>query len=220
MVQEGQEVKLHREAISAEQEEVLRGLGPVMEGLSFYLGGGTAVALHLGHRRSLDLDWFTHGTIGDSMVLASEISRGALSLESTSAAPGTLHAVARGVKLSFFSYEYPLLSPLVALEDYGCCMASLSDLAAMKLSAVAQRGSRRDFLDIYAIGKWHISLRDMLSLYVQKFGTPDTAHLLYGLSYFDDADREPMPPLLREGLNWETVKSGIGKWIKELADLG
>jgi len=87
----------------------------------------------------------------------------------------------------------------------------------MKLSAIAQRGSRKDFVDLYALGSKHRSLARMLDLYRKKFSIDDIAHVLYGLSYFDDADREPIPNMIWE-IDWESMKQAIQEWVREVAD--
>ena len=92
-------------------------------------------------------------------------------------------------------------------------MASLDDLAAMKLSAIAQRGSRKDFVDIYALAEKHAPLRQLLDCYARKFSIRDTGHVLYALSYFDDAEREPMPKMLWR-LSWQEIKRRIGSELK------
>ena len=92
-------------------------------------------------------------------------------------------------------------------------MASMEDIACMKLSAVAQRGSKKDFIDIYALGLRHFSLKEMLQLYQKKYAVRDIAHVLYGLTYFDDAERERMPKMFWS-INWKTVKKTIQGWIR------
>jgi hypothetical protein len=84
----------------------------------------------------------------------------------------------------------------------------------MKLSAVAQRGSKKDFVDLYILGLRHRPLDELLTLYQKRFAVGDIGHVLYGLSYFDDADQEPMPRL-KGDLAWETVKVTIQNWVKE-----
>ena len=95
-------------------------------------------------------------------------------------------------------------------------MATLEDLACMKLSALTQRGSKKDFVDIYALGLRYFSLRDMLRLYQKKFSVEDMGHVLYGLSYFDDADKERLPKMFWD-TDWRTIKKTIQGWVKEVA---
>ncbi len=87
-------------------------------------------------------------------------------------------------------------------------------IACMKLSAIAQRGSRKVFVDVYALGLEHIPLRQMLQLYQEKFAVRDIVHVLYGLAYFDDADKERMPRMLWD-IDWKTIKKTIQGWVRE-----
>jgi hypothetical protein len=87
----------------------------------------------------------------------------------------------------------------------------------MKLAAIAQRGAKKDFVDLYALHQQGISLREMLAWYQKKFDVQDIAHLLYSLSYFNDADRERMPRLLR-AVSWKTIKKSMGGWIQEIVE--
>jgi hypothetical protein len=120
------------------------------------------------------------------------------------------------VRVSFLEYRYPLLRPLISWPEFECLIASPEDLACMKLSALAQRGSKKDFVDIYALGLRYQSLQDMLRLYQQKYSVKDTAHVLYSLAYFHDADKERMPRMLWE-TGWRTIKKTIQGWVREIA---
>ena len=206
----------HPECLEAEQRTVLGQLGTHMTRREFYLAGGTAVALRLGHRRSLDLDWFTGVRIAEPLRLAAQMRDEGFAFETAQVDRGTLHGAISGVRLSLLEYRYPLLQPSDVWPECGCVVASLDDLSSMKLSAIAQRGSRKDFFDLYALGSRHRSLARMLELYTRKFSIEDIAHVLYGLSYFDDADREPMPNMLWE-IDWESAKQAIQGWVREVA---
>ena len=138
------------------------------------------------------------------MRLAAEIEGSAVRLDVDGVERGTLHARCGGVRLSFLEYRYPLLRPLIATPERGLRLASLEDIAAMKLAAIAQRGSRKDFVDLFALGR-SMSLEDMMDLYRRKYGVRDVGHVLFALSYFDDADRERMPAMLRRW-KWAEVK--------------
>ena len=86
----------------------------------------------------------------------------------------------------------------------------------MKLSAVAQRGARKDFCDIYALGKKSFSLQEMLDFYQKKFNIRDVGSVLYGLVYFDDAESERMPRMLWD-VNWGEIKKNILEWVKDIS---
>jgi hypothetical protein len=86
----------------------------------------------------------------------------------------------------------------------------------MKLSAIAQRGARKDFCDIYALGKKAFSLSQMLNFYQKKFSIRDIGSVLYGLVYFDDAESERMPRMLWD-VKWREIRNTILGWVKEIS---
>jgi hypothetical protein len=195
------------------QQKVLCRLGAIMTAQQFYLGGGTALAIHLGHRRSVDFDWFTRERIADPLQLARDLNDQDIAFVTGNMERGTLHGSVSGVQVSFLEYRYPLLQPLVAWPMFRCMLASPEDLACMKLSALAQRGAKKDFVDVYALGIAYCSLSDMLGWYQQKYAVTDLTHVLYSLAYFDDADRERMPRMFWES-NWRTIKKTIAQWVR------
>ena len=205
----------HREILGLRQLRVLAQLGPWLAHQGFYLAGGTAVALHLGHRRSVDLDWFTRAGIAEPLRLAQELREQRVPFVVRQVAPGTLHGSVRGVRVSLLGYRYPLLAGLRPWRG-GIRIAARPDLAAMKLAAVAQRGAKKDFIDVYALGTQSFSLRKMLRWYQQKYAVQDIAHLLYSLAYFDDADRERMP-VLRWDVDWPEMRETIRGWLRRLS---
>lgn len=203
-------MKLHREALGRSQRLLLPRLAPFAGQHGFYLAGGTALALRLGHRRSVDFDWFREAPIDDPLRLAADLRAAGLPFETERVEKGTLHGRAGGVRVSFLEYAYPLLRPLREAE--GLRLADLEDIAAMKLAgAVAQRGSKKDFLDVFALGR-RFGLGEMLSFYREKYGVEDVGHVLVALAWFDDADRERTPTLLQRQ-SWPAVKSAIRAWL-------
>ncbi|MFO8174827.1 MAG: hypothetical protein R6T96_11130 [Longimicrobiales bacterium] len=125
------------------QQKVLRQVAAFADKRDFCLGGGTAVAIQLGHRRSVDLAWFTTGKISDPLVLASDLRQAGLPFKVTDVGKGTIHGTAGGVRLSFLEYRYPLSLPTVSWPEYQARLAPLEDLACMKLSAIGGQGGRR-----------------------------------------------------------------------------
>jgi hypothetical protein len=208
-------MKWHVEVLSASQLKVLARLGPFMSEKGFYLGGGTAVALHLGHRKSVDLDWFREMKIPDAMALATELKEVVRGLKVVSVSKGTLHASISGVKCSFMEYRYPLLATVEKMTKCRCDIASLDDLACMKLSAVAQRGSRKDFADVYALCAKHRPLLKLVEQYQRKYETEDVAHVLFSLSYFGDAEKGRMPFMLWD-TDWKDIKESLRGWLSDI----
>jgi hypothetical protein len=207
-------LRIHREAVSASQLHVIRRLHPLLARRPFYLGGGTALAIQLGHRRSVDLDWFCEEPISDPLRLAAEVQE-SVPFAGGRTESGTLHGAISGVRVSFIEYRYPLLRPLLLLGELGAQAASLEDLACMKLAAIAQRGAKKDFLDLYALGR-QFSLQEMLALYAEKYRTRDWGHLLFALAFFDDADHERTPRLLKSP-PWPEVKAAIRRWVGQMS---
>lgn len=190
----------HREAITAAVAGALESLERQGVLGGFYLAGGTALALHLGHRRSLDLDFFTSARFEEGALLQR--------LDGFSLAardPQTLHGEIGGTKVSFLGYEYPVLFPPAAF--LGVAVADPRDIACMKVSAITSRGARRDFIDLYAAARIH-GLPELLRLFHQKYARVNYSrvHVLKSLTYFEDAEKEPMPEML-EPIPWAEVKS-------------
>lgn len=209
-------VRFHEEALGAGQRRVLPSVGELARARRFYLGGGTAVAIYLGHRRSMDFDWFTSEPLVDPLALAQDLRTHNLRLTRRQVGPGTLHGTVSGVNVSYLHYRYPLLAPSVAWTSMKCDLASLDDLACMKLAAVAQRGAKKDFVDVYALGTAHRPLRKLLQLYQQKYEIEDVSHVLVALSYFDDAERERLPKTLWP-VSWSTIRQTIRAWVREIS---
>jgi hypothetical protein len=207
----------HPEILTHTQKRVLKLLGPFTHQQDFYLAGGTALAIHLGHRRSQDLDWFTTGRIPDAMTLATSIRGEGIPLVVRQVARGTLNGAISRIPVSFFEYQYPLLQKEIFGSEVGCRLASLPDIACMKLSAIAQRGHKKDFVDLYALGVKSFSLKQMLSFYQKKFSLKDIGHVLFGLSYFDDTEKERMPVMVW-GTQWNAIKATIQAWVKAFSN--
>lgn len=178
---------------------------PTMQ--DFYLAGGTSIALHLGHRLSFDLDFFTTQTFSSEKLAKTIKKYGMFTIEQI--LEDTLLGKLNGEKVSFFYYRYPLLKPPRTWK--GIAIANLSDLAAMKLEAISGRGRKRGFIDLYFISK-EISLKQALELYDQKYKAlaNNITHLLKSLEYFEDANEDEMPQMI-EKVSWGKVKEFFTK---------
>jgi len=107
---------------------------------------------------------------------------------------------------SLFFYEHPLLYKPIPF--YGTKVARLKDLAAMKIAAISERGTKRDFVDLYRIAKKEgLSIRDAILLFSKKYRYASSAlpHVLKSMTYFEDAEKEKMPVMVEKAL-WENVK--------------
>ena len=197
---------VHESVLTAAQTRVLRVVGPLAQRAGFYLAGGTAVALRFGHRRSEDFDWFAPALPRPDALL-SDLQAQGLPLQDTQIEAGTVISRIEGVKLSFFEYRYALLDSLDQWPEYDTDIASPRDLGAMKLLAIAQRGSRKDFVDVYELLQNGAVFRQMLEDFREKFKA-DPISALRGLTYFHDAEAEPMPEMMLER-DWTSLRSRI-----------
>jgi len=206
----------HPRVLGSAQTRALSTLGPPLSRRGFYLGGGTAVALRIGHRRSHDIDWFTDKRVGDLMALLAGLRDEGVRLRPTRVDVGTVHGEMYRARVSLLEYRYSLHREPDLMTGFRCRVAGMEDLACMKLSAVAQRGSKKDFIDLYAIARKGLPLSRMLDLYRTKYGIADISHVLYSLTYFDDAEDDRMPVMLRD-ITWPQVKRAMIGWVTELA---
>jgi predicted nucleotidyltransferase component of viral defense system len=183
----------------------------------FNLVGGTALALQLGHRISVDLDFFSlHDFDGD--VILFELQK-IFNLNVTMNKANQLMLNVEYppksdlvVKLDILKYPYPLISSIINFDDIR--LLAIEDIIPMKLSAIANRGAKKDFYDIYFLLK-QFSLKEMLSLFSQKFPNISHFHLLKSLVYFDDADEDANPKLLIQ-ISWGQVKTTIEKEVMKV----
>lgn len=169
----------------------------------FYLAGGTAIALFLGHRRSDDLDFFSEQEFNSPILIKNIKKIG--KFEGMKTAENTLMGALDGIKISFFALPYKLLeSPA---EYKNLFVAQLEDLATMKILAISDRGTKRDFIDLYFLCQRIMPLEEFLRLFQKKFGKYDynIYHIIASLSYFNDAEKEEMPEMFTE-VNWKKVK--------------
>lgn len=191
--------------LTGAQQAVLELLSRRPEARSFYLAGGTALALHLGHRRSRDFDFFRPKEFLPQDFLTALRDSG--EVEVLQEAAGTLTVALRGVPVSFFHYPYPLLRPLHE-SPWNLSLADPQDIAAMKLAALAGRGSRKDFVDLYVCAGRIAPLEQLFDRFRQKYRDVrvDPYHLLRSLTFFDDAEAEaPLELLIPE--SWEEIKA-------------
>lgn len=191
--------------LSRAQQTLLERLSAVPAVRTFYLAGGTGLALHLGHRRSIDFDFFRQETV-DPAELLRAIGTVVAAPAVRRAEQDTLTVELNGIATSFFAYSHPLLRSLEP-GPWSVTVAAIADIAAMKISAIAGRGARKDFVDLYFICKEVIPLPDVLQLFEEKFrGVPyERYHILKSLTYFDDAETELMPEMVRP-VDWDGVK--------------
>ena len=178
----------------------------------FYLSGGTALALQLGHRESIDLDFFSQDLF-DPKSIQIELEKLA-DLKDLSQDRGTLNCFMEGTQLQFLHYPYKLLEDLIEWE--GVYLSSVLDIACTKLITVSARGSKKDFIDLFFLLQKY-DLNFLFEKLKEKYESTDynLQHILKSLVYFEEARSEPMPKMHRL-LVWEDVEKMLIKVTKEL----
>lgn len=177
---------------------------------NFYLAGGTALALQLGHRKSIDLDFFTQEAFNPKELLDKLYDYKPTVLQETT---GTLDVMIDEVKFSFIEYRYPIVGEFTQFSDVD--LASVIDIACMKLTAISSRGSRKDFIDLHFILNTQ-SLDKVFEKFEQKFKNIkySKTHILKSLTYFLDAESDPDVDYLVEA-SWEDVKASLTQQVVE-----
>ena len=178
-----------------------------------YLAGGTAAALQLGHRISVDFDFFTMKEFIPKEISVALSKLGSFDEEQES--KGTLLGKFEGVNFSFFIYKYPLIFP--AQKYLSVSIADIRDIASMKIDAIASRGAKRDFIDLYFICKSGYQLTDILDFYDKKYGrlSSNRIHIQKSLVFFNDAEPDKMPRMLKDA-KWGKVKEFFEEEIKKI----
>lgn len=200
---------LHQSAVPVALLDVLESLREPLDHFHFALAGGTSLALRLGHRLSVDLDFFTTEAF-EPAALAERLGLGPDAI--TAQAKGTLQVRLQQIKVEFLKHAYPKLAEDQVLD--GIRMWSLEDVIAMKLNAVSNRGSKKDFFDIATLLR-ECSLQEMLDLYQAKYQPASLLMVIRSLAWFDDADAEPDPISLRND-TWPVIKARIASAIRTL----
>lgn len=181
--------------------ELLKQLQSQSELSNFYLAGGTALALYLGHRKSIDLDLFTPYPFDTTRLEHSLVTK--FGFQGDYSEQNTLKGRIDDVKIDCITHPYPLLQN--PLEEEGIRLYSQPDIIAMKLSAIADNGSRlKDFIDIAYLSTRY-SFQEMLGFYVQKFPTSSPLRPLKGITYFDDIDHEETVVMLESTYSWQKI---------------
>ena len=174
----------------------------------YYMDGGTALALQTGTRESFDFDFFVQEKF-DTKILSDELEKLG-NLKVTYISNDTLHCVLDDVKLTFMYFPNLLIKELVRVEEYkNLYLASVIDIATMKLIAISQRGTKKDFFDLYNVcQKYNYSLKTFFSLLEVKYSKEklNYFHILKSIVYFEDADDEILPKTYID-YNWEDIKN-------------
>lgn len=179
----------------------------------FYLAGGTALALQTGHRTSIDFDFYSQKKFSSSQ-LAKDIKKTFQNAEILFTEEDTLKSKIGETELSFFYYSYRLLEPLKGYQ--GISIASPADIATMKLVAIVQRGTRRDFIDVYYLFNIY-TLKELIDFAIKKYPGYQPMLILRSLIYFEDAEGKDTRPIkiFDPNFSWDKAKDKIFEEVKK-----
>ena len=203
---------MHKECFPKKGWEVLAILKPILLKHEAVLAGGTALALQIGHRMSLDLDFFTASAFDVESVISAIRTTGQ-NFRVLAEGEGHLVMDIEGVKFSLLRSDYPFLDK--PAHHQGVTISGVLDIAAMKIIAISQRGTKRDFVDMYFILQ-KIPFYKVAEHMVRRFGKGRVNPILIGkaLSYFADADSNPEPEYIKK-VKWEKIKTFFKQHAKQ-----
>ncbi len=199
---------LHKEAVTPELISLASMLSAMPELASYRMVGGTAIALHLGHRKSIDIDFFSNESTDKSLIRKVFLSQ--FPETQFFISPDHLSAVINGIRLELYDeWMIPFRSAELNLE--GLRLASLADLAAFKLSAVTGRREKKDYIDLYFLFD-ALGMENVLSQFKLYDPLLSPKSILFALAEVKTAERNqsPMPEMLQQ-VSWAEINSSMQK---------
>jgi predicted nucleotidyltransferase component of viral defense system len=204
---------MHTETLAPNTQKVFQKLGTLDVIKPFYLSGGTALALYLGHRESEDLDFFSKEDFNPQKL--QQDLENSIKLSGVSQDKGTFDCYAENVKLQFLHYPYKLISKPTLWN--GVTISAVADIACTKLITISSRGSKKDFIDLYFILQT-FSLDELFSLISKKYHQVDynLLHILKSLVFFETAEEQPVPKM-HKNVSWAEVKKFLTETTKSFS---
>ncbi len=196
---------LHRKTVS---EELFKSLRQIMKSdvfSDFRLVGGTALALQIGHRNSVDIDLFGNREINVDRFVSELEDLG--NVEVLTSNKSIVICYLDGVKIDIVNHKYAFLDDAITIQ--GIRMATKRDISAMKLHAIEQRGTRKDFIDLFFLLN-DFSLQEMYDFYLKKYENHIPFMMLQSLTHFYDAEKFPIPKMYMD-FDWSYCKEKIGE---------
>lgn len=203
---------LHKSTVKQETLVLLEALMSLDILKPYFLAGGTALALQLGHRISYDLDFF--GKLKVDYRDLTDTLKQLGSMKMIHSEDQAFQCEINDIKIDIVNYKHlSLLKPLVIIE--GLRLASIEDIATMKIRAIEDRGYKRDFFDLYCLLN-KLSLKSMLDFTEQKHPETNRLLLLRSLVDFIDGEDQEEPNMLEPKVSWEDVKTRITAEVQAL----
>ena len=204
---------LHLETVATPTLELLKELQNLKSLRETRLVGGTALSLQYGHRISVDLDLFAYNLDSDFITIISEIKNKGFKIDIRKQSSNIMISMIENIKVDIVNYPYPWIDNKLCEENI--VLATDKDIAALKLSAITNRGTRKDFIDLFYLLKKY-PLEKMLSFYTNKYGDGSILMVLRSLTYFDDAEIDVSPNIMDKNITWSTIKNTISNEVKLL----
>lgn len=206
-------MRFHPTVLNQEELFLLKNL-EFLKKERFYLAGGTALALQLGHRTSIDLDFYNPNPFKTEEITRF-FSTNIPQAKIMGVAKGTIQGEFKKTRFSLFYYPYKLLRSLIPFEKV--YLASIQDIAAMKIAAIIQRGIKRDFVDIYYLLQKY-PLEGLINFTLRKYPSYQEMLILQALIYFEDAEKEKYKrttKILDKNFSWEKAKREIFEEVRK-----
>lgn len=202
---------LHKETVSDFTLDLLKSLMADEKLADFFLVGGTALALQIGHRISIDLDLFSRNSFSENDLLFHLEKTYQFKLDFQ--ANQTLKGSINNVNVDLITHNYPLVKPLVTVDNVR--MASLEDIAAMKLNAISGNGTRlKDFIDIASLSP-KLSLAEMVMAYRNKYDSRNPAMVIKSLEYHEDINFNEPVQMLDSGYSWQKTQARLRQMTRD-----
>jgi hypothetical protein len=201
---------LHKETVTPGTLELLKSLMQDENLNDFFLVGGTALSLQIGHRASIDIDLFSQNPFDENQMLSYLESQKNLQLDYL--AKNTIKGQIAQTKVDLITHSYPLVKELEKHE--GIRLASLEDIAAMKLNAIVGNGTRlKDFIDI-AFMSAYVPLKKMVDSYEDKYATRNPLMTLKALSYHNDINFNEPIQMVNGTYSWKVIEKRLSEMEK------
>ncbi|MFD2201867.1 nucleotidyl transferase AbiEii/AbiGii toxin family protein [Shivajiella indica] len=194
---------LQYQTVEPKTLDILRKISSLSVFSEHRLVGGTSLALQYGHRLSIDLDFFSSEKIDYEEILLNIQPLGRVEVVSRSKFINCFFV--NDVKVDFVSLPYPWIDDPIIYDSIR--LASIKDIAAMKLAAITNRGSKKDFIDIALLIE-KLGLDQMMRCYQEKYPDGMDMMVIRSLVYFEDAEAQADPVMLIP-YEWESIKKLI-----------
>jgi hypothetical protein len=196
---------LHLATVEPGTFSLLERLQTIPELEDYRLVGGTALALLMGHRKSVDIDLFCYGGYNPDLVI-NALRKNSIVIKQLQTSDVYAGGYIDGIKVDFVKEFDKWLKPAQRIGKIR--LAKMQDLGPMKLKAITKRGRKRDFVDLFFLLQY-FTVTELLALYKKRTGQEEIIHVVTNMTYFEDAEKDEMPYMLDKKITWEAIKKKI-----------